>query len=271
MSDCSGCPASSGAPQPATGHRLGVPKTVALVGPPNSGKTTLFNRLTGLRQKVANFPGVTVEHHVGTARLAEDREVELVDLPGVYSLQPRSEDERVAYEVLAGAMPGVGRPDAVLLVLDSTNLGRHLVLAAPILSMGLPALVVLNMADDLRARGGDVDTAALARQLGAPVVLISAAKGEGIETVTEFLLGTVAVPAPLELPVLQDVPRCRQWATRVGRRAGYQPPAPPLWTRRLDGVFLHPVAGPLVFLAVVVGGFPTSFSGARAVVGGVGV
>lgn len=269
MSDCSGCPASSGAPQPATGHRLGVPKTVALVGPPNSGKTTLFNRLTGLRQKVANFPGVTVEHHVGTARLAEDREVELVDLPGVYSLQPRSEDERVAYEVLAGAMPGVGRPDAVLLVLDSTNLGRHLVLAAPILSMGLPALVVLNMADDLRARGGDVDTAALARQLGAPVVLISAAKGEGIETVTEFLLGTVAVPAPLELPVLQDVPRCRQWATRVGRRAGYQPPAPPLWTRRLDGVFLHPVAGPLVFLAVVVGVFQTIFSGARPLMEGV--
>ncbi len=269
MSDSSGCPASSGAPQPATGHRLGVPKTVALVGPPNSGKTTLFNRLTGLRQKVANFPGVTVEHHVGTARLAEDREVELVDLPGVYSLQPRSEDERVAYDVLAGAMPGVGRPDAVLLILDSTNLGRHLVLAAPILSMRLPALVVLNMADDLRARGGDVDTAALARQLGAPVVLISAAKGEGIETVTEFLLGTVAVPAPLELPVLQDVPRCRQWATRVGRRAGYQPPAPPLWTRRLDGVFLHPVAGPLVFLAVVVGVFQTIFSGARPLMEGV--
>jgi ferrous iron transport protein B len=269
MSDCSGCPASSGAPQPATGHRLGVPRTVALVGPPNSGKTTLFNRLTGLRQKVANFPGVTVEHHVGTARLAEDREVELIDLPGVYSLVPRSEDERVAYEVLAGSMPGLQRPDAVLLILDSTNLGRHLALAAPILGMGLPALVVLNMADDLRARGGDVDTAALARQLGAPVVLISAAKGEGIETVTEFLLGTVAVPAPLELPVLQDVPRCHQWATRVGRRAGYQPPAPPLWTRRLDGVFLHPVAGPLIFLVVVVGVFQTIFSGARPLMEGV--
>ncbi len=269
MSGCGSCPDASGAPRhPATGHRLGVPKTVALVGPPNSGKTTLFNRLTGLRQKVANFPGVTVEQHSGTARLAEDREIELIDLPGVYSLVPRSEDERVARDVLAGKMPGVPRPDAVLLILDSTNLGRHLVLAAPILSLGLPALVILNMADDLHARGGDVDTTALARQLGAPVVLISAAKGEGIETVVEFLLGTVAVPAPVELPVLQDVPRCREWATSIGRKARYQPPAPPIWTRRLDGVFLHPVAGPLIFIVVVVGVFQTIFSGARPLMEG---
>jgi ferrous iron transport protein B len=216
-----------------------------------------------LRQKVANFPGVTVEQHMGTARLSEDREIELIDLPGVYSLSPRSDDERVARDVLAGTMPGVPRPDAVLLILDSTNLSRHLVLAAPILGMGLPTLVILNMADDLRARGGDIDMAALARQLGAPVALISAAKGEGIETVVEFLLGTVSVPAPLELPVLQDVPRCRQWATQVGRHAGYQAPAPPLWTRRLDSIFLHPLAGPLIFVVVVVAVFQTIFTGAR--------
>ncbi|MEK7751823.1 MAG: FeoB small GTPase domain-containing protein, partial [Acidobacteriota bacterium] len=138
---------------------------MAIVGPPNSGKTTLFNRLTGLRQKVANFPGVTVEQHLGTAQLSPDREVDLIDLPGVYSLRARSEDEQVTRNVLAGTMAGVPRPDAVLLVLDSTNLGRHLVLAAPILSLGLPTLVILNLADDLRKRGGDVDTAALARQL----------------------------------------------------------------------------------------------------------
>ena len=155
----------------------GRPRTVAVVGPPNSGKSTLFNRLTGLRQKVANFPGVTVEQHTGHGRtLRTDREIDLIDLPGVYSLPPRSEDEQVTHDVLAGTMAGVPQPDAVLLILDSTNLGRHLVLAAPILSLGLPTLVILNMADDLRARGGDVDAAALATQLGAPVALISAAK-----------------------------------------------------------------------------------------------
>ena len=148
---------------------------VALVGPPNAGKTTLFNRLTGLRQKVANFPGVTVEHHVGKARTTAGREVFLIDLPGIYSLEPRSEDEEVTRDVLTGAKAGIGQPDAVILILDATNLHRHLLLAAPILSLGLPTLVVLNMADDLAKRGGSIDPAALAAQLGCPVALISAA------------------------------------------------------------------------------------------------
>src|SRR5271165_3480781 len=92
-------------------------RTVAVVGPPNSGKTTLFNRLTGLRQKVGNFPGVTVEHHIGHIRDADGEEVALVDLPGIYSLDPKSEDERVAVAVLQGSMPGMSRPDAVIVVL----------------------------------------------------------------------------------------------------------------------------------------------------------
>ncbi|MGZ5380444.1 MAG: FeoB small GTPase domain-containing protein, partial [Thermoanaerobaculia bacterium] len=145
-----------------------APRLVALVGPPNSGKSTLFNRLTGLRQRVANFPGVTVEERRGRARLEGDREVVLVDLPGVYSLSPRSEDERVTHDVLKGEMEGMAKPDAVLLILDSTNLNRHLVLAAPILALGLPTLVVLNMADELSSRGGAVDAEALATRLGVP-------------------------------------------------------------------------------------------------------
>jgi ferrous iron transport protein B len=244
-----------------------VRSTVALIGPPNCGKTTLFNRLTGLRQKVANFPGVTVEQHVGRASLPGSREVLLVDLPGIYSLQPRSEDERVAHDVLTGSMPGMARPDAVLLVLDSTNLQRHLVLAAHVLQLGLPTLIVLNMIDDLRARGGNVDAAELSRQLGAPVALTSAAKGEGVEKVFQFLEGSTAkppAPRPLvQLPVIQDVPKCRQWATRVGSDASYHAPAPPLWTRRLDGIFLHPVWGPLIFVAVVIGVFQSIFTGAK--------
>ena len=143
---------SSSFPAPAS-----LPKAVAVIGPPNSGKTTLFNRLTGLRQKVANFPGVTVEQHTGVAELPDGRAVRLIDLPGVYSLSPRSEDEQVAYDVLTGARPDTPKPEAILLVLDSTNLARHLMLAAPILALGVPTLIILNMADDLRSRGGKLD------------------------------------------------------------------------------------------------------------------
>ncbi len=253
---CSGCPVAALPLRPH--HRV-----VGLVGPPNSGKSTLFNRLTGLRQKVANYPGVTVEERRGRARLDGDTEVVLVDLPGVYSLNPRSEDERVTRDVLAGEMVGQPKPDAILLILDSTNLKRHLVLAAPVLALGLPTLVVLNMADELESRGGSVDPAALAEQLGAPVALVSAAKGEGIETVHDFLKGAFGVPRALDLPTLADIPKCRQWAVRMGDEAGYAAPAPPLWTRRLDAVFLHPVAGPLIFLVVVVAVFQMIFSAAR--------
>jgi ferrous iron transport protein B len=153
-SDCGSC--NSAAVVEFPGSRTAL-KTVAVIGPPNSGKTTLFNRLTGLRQKVANFPGVTVEQHTGIATLPDGRTVQLIDLPGVYSLSPRSEDEQVAHDVLTGKRSDTPKPEAVLLVLDSTNMGRHLMLAAPILSLGLPTLVILNMADDLRSRGGRVD------------------------------------------------------------------------------------------------------------------
>src|ERR1700732_626224 len=124
MSDCHDCSAGTtllATPPPSVKRRV-----VAIVGPPNSGKSTLFNRLTGLRQKVANFPGVTVEHRMGRVKLSPDREVFVVDLPGVYSLNPRTEDERVTHDVLSGEMKDAPKPDAVLLILDSTNPGRHL-------------------------------------------------------------------------------------------------------------------------------------------------
>ncbi len=258
MSDCSSCPAGTAAvlqlakPDPV--------RTIAVIGPPNCGKTTLFNRLTGLRQKVANFPGVTVEQHTGMAELPDGRPVRLIDLPGVYSLNPRSEDEQVAHDVLKGRRADTAKPDAILLVLDATNLGRHLMLAAPILSIGLPTLVVLNMADDLRSRNGKIDPAALSSELGAPVVLISARAGEGIDRIHDFLAGVLPKPVPKELPVLQDVPKCRAWATRVSGQAAYRAPIPPKWTRRLDGIFLHPVAGPAIFVLVVLSVFQVIFS-----------
>ena len=269
MSGCHDCNSCATLPPPSRKTKPLPSHVLALVGPPNSGKSTLFNRLTGLRQKVANFPGVTVEHRIGKAKVDHGRDVVLIDLPGVYSLNPRSEDELVTHDILTGRRPGI-EPEAVLLILDCTNLGRHLLLAAPVLNLHLPTLVILNMADDLRARGGQVDIAALSAQLGAPVALISATTGEGIDKVFQFIAGTAAghstvTPPLLQLPVLQDIPKCRRWATDVGNNAAYHAPAPPQWTRRLDAVFLHPVAGPLIFLSVVVLVFQSIFSWAKPV------
>lgn len=264
MSECSSCHGCDGAAV-AELLRPAAVRTVALVGPPNSGKTTLFNRLTGLRQKVANFPGVTVEQHTGIAELPDGRAVSIVDLPGIYSLNPRSEDEQVAYDVLHGERTGTPKPEAVLLVLDSTNLARHLMLAAPILALELPTLIILNMADDLRNRGGKLDLRKLSHELGAPVALISARAGEGVEQVVDFLAGAMAKPLPTLLPILHDVPKCREWAGGVGSKAGYLPPIAPKWTRRLDAVFLHPVVGPLLFLLVVVGVIRTIFMAAAPI------
>ena len=171
-----------------------VYKTVAVVGPPNAGKTTLFNRLTGLRQRVGNFPGVTVEHHTGSFRLDSGEEVALIDLPGVYSLNPKSEDERVTIDVLNGEMAGAARPDAIILVLDSNNLNRHLILAGRVIALGLPTLVLLNMADELHKQGGQVDVLPLARQLGTPVALVSAVTGEGLTRCSEFSCRAPASP-----------------------------------------------------------------------------
>ena len=164
---------------PATPPPAGALRTVVLIGPPNSGKSTLFNRLTGLRQKVANYPGVTVEQRMGLMAGVGREDLTLIDLPGIYSLTPYSEDARVAVDVLRGKMPGTPKPDAVLLVLDSLHLTRQLMLAAPVLAVGLPTLVLLNMSDLMESRGGKVDTLKLARELGAPVAQISAVHGTG--------------------------------------------------------------------------------------------
>ncbi len=235
-------------------------RTIAVVGPPNSGKTTLFNRLTRLRQKVGNFPGVTVEHHTGYVRDSNGEEVALIDLPGVYSLTPKSEDEKVAVDVLTGKMPGTPPPDAVILVLNSTNLHTHLVLAARVIALGVPTLVLLNMSDELRKQGGHVDVLSLARELGTPVALVSATTGEGIVAVQNFLSSATASPEPLELPVVGSTRGYREWAVKVGTNAKYRRPATPVWTARLDAIFLHRIWGPIVFALVVIGVFQTIFA-----------
>jgi ferrous iron transport protein B len=237
-----------------------------LIGPPNSGKSTLFNRLTGLRQKVANFPGVTVEQRMGLMAGVGMPELTLIDLPGIYSLDPYSEDARVSIDVLRGKMPGTPKPDAVLLVLDSLHLTRQLMLAAPVLALGLPTLVLLNMSDLMEARGGKIDALKLARELGAPVAQISAVHGSGMEAVPLFLNQHEArsaakpAPRPLELPVLGNAASAHTWAAQISRRTGYRAPLSVEGTRRIDNVLLHRFWGPLLFLVVVVGVFEVVFS-----------
>src|SRR5438067_12255861 len=139
--------------------------TVALVGNPNTGKSTLFNALSGLRQRVGNYPGVTVEMKKGQFTLA-DVAVELIDLPGTYSLAARSPDEMVAVDLLLGRRPEEPRPDVVLSIVDASNLDRHLYLVTQLLELGEPVVVALNMLDVAEAHGVRIDVAQLGRRLG---------------------------------------------------------------------------------------------------------
>jgi ferrous iron transport protein B len=233
--------------------------TVALVGPPNSGKTTLFNRLTGMRQKVANYPGVTVEQKIGRLSGIGRADLTLIDLPGIYSFDSYSEDARVAVDVLKGNMPGTPAPDAVLLVLDSLHLTRQLMLAAPILSLGLPTLVLLNMTDLMEQRGGLVDPLKLAQELGAPVAQISATKGQGLQAINLFLNQHSAV-IPFQLPVIGNATSTRQWAAQVSTKTGYKAPLSAATSLKIDRVLLHRIWGPLLFLVVVIAVFQAVFS-----------
>jgi ferrous iron transport protein B len=247
---------------PAGPSPVSALKTVVLIGPPNSGKSTLFNKLTGLRQKVANYPGVTVEQRMGMMAGVDRHDLTLIDLPGIYSLTPYSEDARVAVDVLRGRMPGTPKPDAVLLVLDSLHLTRQLMLAMPVLAVGLPTLVLLNMTDLMESRGGHIDALKLARELDAPVAQISAVNGTGLDAVTRFLnqQSVDGQPRRVELPVIGNAASTHNWAAQVSRRTGYQAPLSAATTQKIDNVLLHRIWGPLLFLLVVVGVFEVVFS-----------
>jgi len=259
MSSCCETPAFT---PPSAPPESGALRTVALIGPPNSGKSTLFNRLTGLRQKVANYPGVTVEQRMGLMAGIGRDDLTLIDLPGIYSLSPYSEDARVSIDVLQGKMPGTPRPDAVLLVLDSQHLTRQLMLAAPVLAVGLPTMVLLNMSDLMESRGGQIDALSLARELGAPVAQISAVNGTGLDAVPLFLNqhNQRQSAQPLSLPVLGNAASTHTWAAQISHRTGYQAPLSAENTRKIDNILLHRIWGPLLFLMVVVGVFEVVFT-----------
>jgi ferrous iron transport protein B len=143
---------------------------VALVGNPNAGKSALFNALTGARQKIANYPGVTVERKSGRTALADGRPVEFIDLPGAYSLQPDSLDEAVTRDVVLGEFEGQRQPDALVIVLDAGNLDNHLRFAIELIGLGLPTVVALNMVDLAERDGLLLDADKLAAELGVPVI-----------------------------------------------------------------------------------------------------
>ncbi|MES2448715.1 MAG: ferrous iron transport protein B [Bacteroidota bacterium] len=165
---------------------------VALVGNPNTGKSTLFNLLTGLNQKVGNFPGITVDKKVGYCKLAEGRTAEIIDLPGTYSLYPKSKDEGIVFQVLADKSNS-SYPDIIVLVADATNLRRNLLLCSQVADLGLPMLLVLNMTDMARKEGIHINVNMLAKRLGIQVVAMSARKNDGLETLKKALANTTTI------------------------------------------------------------------------------
>jgi ferrous iron transport protein B len=231
-------------------HRGGP--LVALVGNPNCGKTALFNLLTGSRQKVGNYAGVTVERKEGKLVTPAGKALRMLDLPGAYSLNPRSPDERVTVDVLYGRAIGEKRPDLVVCVVDATNLRRNLRLVLAVRRLGLPCVVALNMADLAASRGVHVDPDALAAELGVPVVATVGVRTDGAQTLKALLddpaiwqraFGAPAAPASLR----GDHDEVHAILQRLGL-ATVLPHTP---SDRIDRVALHPVFGPLLLAAVL--------------------
>jgi len=223
--------------------------TVALVGNPNCGKTALFNRLTGARQKVANYAGVTVERKTGVARLPDGRSLAIVDLPGTYSLTAATPDEQVAVEVVEGRRTDEARPDVVVAVVDATNLRMNLRLVLELRSLGLPMVVALNMADLARAQGLAIDTQRLADELGCPVVETVAVRGHGHQQLLDQLArmqpGAVAGP---HAPAMPGAAELQREVRRLLAQTTTGPARAERFQYRVDAVAMHPVWG-LVLLA----------------------
>lgn len=226
---------------------------VALVGNPNAGKSALFNALTGARQKVGNYPGVTVERHAGRMALPDGRPVELLDLPGAYSLDPSSPDEQVTRDVLVGRQAGERLPDAIITVIDASNLDNHLRFTLQLIALGLPIVVALNMVDLAERDGLKLDPEALERELGVPVVPTVAVRKRGLDALKERLgevvrtVHTVRPGAGVQHDIITLQRRARQIATAVT----ISETAARRWTHRLDAVALHPVAGTILLLGIL--------------------
>lgn len=242
------------------------PLRVALVGNPNCGKTTLFNRLTGLRAKTSNFPGTTIETRRGKINAGE-HEVELVDLPGLYSAHYAGQsEEMLAADALHGRVPGIDKPDAVVVIVDATCLSRHLYLASEVREMGVPMVVALNMIDEARRQGTTICLDTLSQELEASVVPVSGRSGEGIDALRDAIADDLAgdasthaqrASAMTERIACTSCTSCphtnrHTWACGVGEAAGEQvSEQTQKRTEAVDSVFTHPLGGLVFFGAIM--------------------
>ncbi|PZU14514.1 MAG: ferrous iron transporter B [Sphingobium sp.] len=238
---------------------------VALVGNPNAGKSALFNALTGARQKLGNYPGVTVERKAGRLALADGRPVELVDLPGTYSLSPGSPDEQVTRDMVLGRQAGEKRPDALVIVVDASNLDNHLRFALELIALGLPTVLALNMVDLATRDGLELDAAILSRELGVPVVSTVAVRKRGLDHLREELgaaLGGAQAPAPARPD--RDFEATRKEARRIARATVVRETPSRRLTAAVDRVALHPVAGLILLLTLLFVMFQAVYSWSAA-------
>ena len=241
---------------------------VAVAGSPNAGKSALFNALTGARQKVGNYPGVTVERHSGRLTLGDGRPVELVDLPGAYSLEPASPDEAVTRDVLLGQQKGERQPDALLIVVDASNLDNHLRFALQLIELGLPTVVALNMVDLARRDGLELDTARLAQELGVSVVETVAVRRRGIDALQAALDDMLSAPrCGVHKHVKDDPLNLQRRARDIAAAAVISETPVRRWTHRLDALLLHPIAGPAILAALMFVMFQAVFAWSQTPVG----
>jgi ferrous iron transport protein B len=257
---------------PAAAAAAAPQLSLSLIGVPNCGKTALFNRLTGSRQKVANYPGVTVERKEG--RLVGPRSGRLyrvVDLPGAYSLEPATLDEAIARDVVLGRHASEPAPDLLVCVVDATNLRLNLRLVLELKRLGVPMIVALNMSDVAAERGYTFDRAALERALGVPVVPTVAVRAGGerelIEAIDSYGFAASARGRRIESPpsaTAAEIEATQREVRRVLDEIGYRVPARAAMLARLDAVVLNPVAGPLLLAVVLFLMFQAVFSWARA-------
>ncbi|WP_199857190.1 ferrous iron transporter B [Sphingomonas sp. EC-HK361] len=245
---------------------------VALVGNPNAGKSALFNALTGARQKVGNYPGVTVERHSGRLALDDGRPVELVDLPGAYSLDPASPDERVTRDVVTGRQTGERLPDALVVVIDAANLDNHLRFTLQLIALGLPIVVALNMIDLAERDGLTLDPAILAKELGVPVVPTVAVRRRGLDLlrteIARLVGGGVAVRLRASNGAIDDdIAALQRKARHIAAAATVSETPVRRWTHLLDAVALHPVSGPILLAALLFVMFQAVFAWSEVPIG----
>ncbi|MEO6247945.1 MAG: ferrous iron transporter B [Sphingomicrobium sp.] len=236
---------------------------IAVVGNPNAGKSALFNSLTGARQKVGNYPGVTVERKGGKMLLPDGAPAELVDLPGAYSLDPTSPDEAVTRDVLLGKQVGERLPDALLIVVDASNLDNHLHFALQLIALGLPTIVALNMIDLARRDGLELDPARLAVDLGVPVIETVAVRKRGVDEIRAALATLVTAPRVLRPGPgpSHDGFTLQRRAREIALRAIIREAPARRFNHSLDSILLQPLIGPVILAVILFVMFQAVFTG----------